>query len=84
MNPRIQALRPNPDYTLTIRFANGEVRRFDVKPYLNTGIFKELQDLGLFNSVRPVLGSIQWKNGQDLCPDTLYLDSVPTAEETTI
>jgi hypothetical protein len=22
--------------------------------------------------VRPFLGSIQWKGGQDLCPDTLY------------
>jgi hypothetical protein len=50
---------------------------------LRIGIFCELQDLRYFNSVRPVLGSIQWRNGQDLCPDTLYLDSVPVpvAEE---
>ena len=44
---------------------------------LQIGIFRELQDLTLFNSVKPFLGSIQWKNGQDFCPDTLYLDSVP-------
>jgi hypothetical protein len=49
---------------------------FDVKPYLDKGIFKELRALSLFNSVKPVLGSIQWQNGQDFCPDTLYLDSV--------
>jgi len=55
------------------------VKTFDVKPYLHIGIFRELQDLALFNSVKPFLGSIQWKNGQDLCPDTLYLDSVPLA-----
>lgn len=77
MNPRIVAVRPNPDYTLTLTFSNGEVRKFDVKPYLDKGIFRELRDPSLFNSVRPCLGSIQWKNGQDLCPDTLYLDSVP-------
>jgi hypothetical protein len=77
MNPRGVAVSPRPDYTLELTFTNGEVRIFDVTPYLRIGIFCELQDLRYFNSVRPVLGSIQWRNGQDLCPDTLYLDSVP-------
>jgi hypothetical protein len=80
MNPRVVAVRPQPDYTLTLTFANDEVKTFDVKPYLNIGIFRELQDQGIFNSVRPFLGSIQWQNGQDFCPDTLYLDSVPVGE----
>ena len=73
-------MRPQPDYTLTLTFANDEVKTFDVKPYLNIGIFRELQDRGIFNSVRPFLGSIQWQNGQDFCPDTLYLESVPVGE----
>jgi len=80
MNPRVVAVRPQPDYTLTLTFANDEVKTFDVKPYLNIGIFRELQDQGIFNSVRPFLGSIQWQNGQDFCPDTLYLESVPVGE----
>jgi len=75
MNPRVKDVKPNPDHTITLTFANGEVRRFDVKPYLNIGIFRELKDISLFNSVRPFLGSIQWRNGQGFCPDTLYLDS---------
>jgi len=77
MNPRVKAVRPNPDYTLTLVFANDEVRSFDVKPYLDKGIFRELKDMRAFNSVRPFLGSIQWQNGQDFCYDTLYLDSAP-------
>ena len=80
MNPRVIAVHPNPDYTLTLTFTSGEIRSFDVKPYLGIGIFQELQDKGLFNSVRPFLGSIQWKNGQDFCPDTLFLDSVAVIE----
>ena len=80
MNPRVVAVRSQPDYTLTLTFVNDEVKTFDVKPYLTIGIFRELQDQGIFNSVRPFLGSIQWQNGQDLCPDTLYLDSVPVGE----
>lgn len=79
MNPRVKAVRPNPDYTILLQFTNGEIRSFDVKPYLDKGIFRELKDLGLFNSVKPCLGSVQWRNGQDFCPDTLYGDSVPVS-----
>lgn len=75
MTPRVKDVKPNPDHTMTLTFANGEVRCFDVKPFLHIGIFRELKDMCLFNSVRPFLGSIQWKNGQDFCPDTLYLES---------
>jgi hypothetical protein len=80
MNPRVITVHPETDYTLALTFSNGEFRVFDVKPYLNIGIFRELQDKNLFNSVRMVLGSIQWQNGQDFRPDTLYLDGVPAPE----
>jgi len=79
MNPRVKAVKPNPDYTITLLFTNGETRSFDVRPYLNRGMFRELRDLSSFNSVKPFLGSIQWQNGQDFCPDTLYADSVPVS-----
>jgi hypothetical protein len=74
MNPRVIRVKPEQNFRLLITFDNGEVKSFDVKPYLETGVFKELQDLSLFNSVKPFLGSIQWANGLDLCPDTLYLE----------
>lgn len=76
MNPRVINVKPEQDFSLLLTFSNGEVKKFDVKPYLGIGIFKELHDLTVFNSVKPVLGSIQWVNGADLCPDTLYLDSI--------
>lgn len=75
MNPRIKSVKPNSDHTITLIFDNDEKKIFDMKPYLNKGVFRELKDLKLFNSVTPFLGSIKWKNGQDLCPDTLYLGS---------
>ena len=79
MNPRVKAVKPKPDYTLKLTFTNGEVRVFDVKPYLTTGIFRALRNVKMFNTVRPVLGSIQWENEADLCPDTLYERSVPAS-----
>jgi len=75
MNPRVKNVRPNEDYTLSLIFENDEEKIFDVKPYLDRGIFVQLKDRRIFNSVKPFLGSIQWMNGLDFCPDTLYLES---------
>lgn len=79
MNPRVKAVKPNSDYSITIQFTNDEVRRFDVKPYLDKGFFQDLKEMSEFNSVKPFLGSVQWQGGQDFCPDTLYEESVPLA-----
>jgi hypothetical protein len=76
MNPRVIDVEPSNDYTIIIYFNNGEIRLFDVKPYLDFPFFQELKDKELFKTVRPVLGSVAWKNGQDFCPDTLYEESI--------
>lgn len=77
MNPRVKGVKPIDDYKLRLTFTNGQIRVFDVKPYLSQGVFRELKNIDIFQSVKPVLGSIQWRNGQDFCPDTLYLESKP-------
>ena len=74
MNPHVTAARALDDYELEVSFENGESRRFDVKPYLNRGIFVRLRDLALFQAVRVVAGSVEWPGGLDLSYDTLYLE----------
>jgi len=76
MNPRVKNVKPKEDFTLEIEFTNDEIKTFDVKPYLEIGIFRELKDYHRFSLVKPFLGSIQWSGGQDLCPDMLYLYSI--------
>jgi hypothetical protein len=78
-NPRVVAVKPNDDYTLTLTFSNGEVKKYDMNPLLNKGIFRELQNIGYFRCVRvdrAGFGTVEWPHEQDICPDTLYLDSV--------
>jgi hypothetical protein len=75
MNPRVKRVKADSDYTLLLSFDNGEKKVFDVKPYLNFGVFSQLKDLKIFNSVRPFFGSICWSNNVDIDPDTLYIDS---------
>ena len=77
MNPRVKQVTSNNDYTLLLKFTNGELRKFDMKPYLDIGIFAELKELKLFKTAKATLGTVSWKNGQDLCPDTFYLESIP-------
>jgi hypothetical protein len=77
MNPRVIDVKPVVNFQLELTFSNGETRVFDVKPYLNTGEFVQLKKEAIFASVVCTMGTIQWQNGLDLCPDTLYEDSVP-------
>ena len=76
MNPRVKSVLPEKNYTLHLWFSNGEEGILDIKPYLEKGIFRELKNKQMFNTVRPFIGTIQWANEADLCPDTVYLDSV--------
>ena len=76
MNPRVKNVTPEKDYTLHLWFTNGEEGIFDVKPYLGYEVFRALKDEKMFQTVRPFVGTIQWANEADLCPDTVYLDSV--------
>ena len=76
---KVISVTPLNDYMLQIEFDSKEVRIFDVKPYLDFGIFKELKNEEYFKNVRTSLGSITWKNGQDFSPETLYLKGIATA-----
>lgn len=80
MNPRVKKVIANDDFTLLLKFSNDEVRLFNAKPYLEKGIFRELQDIRLFKTARVFDGTVQWIHEQDLCPDTLYIKSAQVEE----
>ncbi|WP_457654170.1 DUF2442 domain-containing protein [Rhodocaloribacter sp.] len=79
--PKIVAVRPHDDYTLTLTFANGERRLFDLKPYLRSEVFRALRDLEWFQKVAVVYGSLQWSGERDLAYDMLYRKSTPLPAE---
>ena len=68
-------VKPIKDYRLLITFDNGEVREFDVNPYLEDAFFSPLRDPRIYNSVRTNPISIEWDGGIDICPDELYCSS---------
>ena len=73
MNPVVTIAEPMSNHRLKIKFSNNETKEFDVTPYLDKGIFKELKDESYFNQVRVSFGAVEWPNEQDFSKDTLYL-----------
>jgi hypothetical protein len=78
----VKTVQPLPDFKLRLTFFNGEQRVLDVTPWLDTGIFRQLRDVALFNTAYISFDTVAWSNGADLCPEVLYEQSVPevTAE----
>jgi Protein of unknown function (DUF2442) len=72
---KVVAVTANDDFSLDLKFDDGCVKRFDVKPYLEYEIFKELKDKNYFKRVKVAFGTVQWPNEQDISPETLYLES---------
>jgi hypothetical protein len=77
MNPYVKSVEPQENYCLLLTFENREKRIFDLRPYLDKGVFAQLKDVAWFKTARVVSGSVEWRGEIDLSYDTLYLSSVP-------
>jgi len=77
---KVIAVEANDDYSLNLKFSDGSFKRFDVRPYLDLGVFQELKSLDYFKLARVAFGAVQWPNEQDISPDTLYIDGVTVSE----
>ena len=66
---------PLENYRLLITFENKEERIFDVTPYLEIEIFKELKDVNLFNRAKVSFDTVEWENEADFDPEFLYENS---------
>ena len=77
MNPRIEKVVAKENYTLLVFFTNGEKGMYDVKPLFVLPIFQSLKEPDIFNQVYVGNGhTVCWSEDIDICPDTIYLDSV--------
>lgn len=75
MNPRVKSVTVLDHHKLGLVFTNDERGIYDCSPLLDFGVFRELQNGTYFRLAKLVDGTVVWPNDQDICPDTLYLDS---------
>ena len=43
-----------------------------MKPYLEKGVFKKLQNVEVFKNVKIKYGTVCWDEDIDICADSLY------------
>lgn len=67
----VKKVRALDDYQIYVELEDGRKGIFDLKPYLNHGVFKELQDKSYFSQVDIVFGAVTWPHEQDIAPETL-------------
>jgi hypothetical protein len=72
----VTEVTPLENYNLRLKFKNGEEKIFDMKPYLEKGIFKELKDESVFKTAKVSFDTVEWANEADIDPEILYKDSV--------
>lgn len=72
MHSAVVSVECREDYVLSIVFDNGECGLLDMKPYLNPGVFKKIQDPSVFETVYVSFDTIAWKFGADLDPEFVY------------
>ena len=79
LQPKIVNIEPRDDYHLILQYETGEVKLFNVAPYISGNWYGMLGDKAYFKSayIIPGGGGIEWREGQDIAPHELYEESVP-------
>lgn len=78
----VKTVKPLPGFRIYVEIEDGRSGIFDLNPYLDHGVFRELRDVHYFNQVGILLGAVTWPNEQDIAPETLLAGMLP-AESTT-
>lgn len=77
----VRTVKPLPDYRIYVELEDGRKGVFDLKPYLDHGVFRELRNVQYFNQVGVVFGAVTWPHEQDIAPETLLAEMLPLEVE---
>ncbi|MDD5229380.1 MAG: DUF2442 domain-containing protein [Methylococcales bacterium] len=76
-NMDVISVKATADFQLELEFANGEHKRFDMKPLLKMKPWNCVANRKLFETVQVDYGTVTWLNGDiDVAPETLYDRSI--------
>ncbi len=76
---------PQPDFSVYVYFSDGIIKKYDVTPLLDKGVFKQLADPVIFNDRCTVMNNtLAWDISGvfdpytclDIAPETIYEKSI--------
>lgn len=70
----VKTVKPLSAYRIYVEVEDGRKGVFDLKPYLDHGVFRELKEVHYFNQVGIMFGAVTWPNDQDIAPETLLAE----------
>ena len=73
----VKTVKPLPNFRIYVEIEDGRKGIFDMNPYLDRGVFRELRDVHYFNRVGILFGAVTWPNEQDIAPETLLSEMLP-------
>jgi hypothetical protein len=74
MIPKITYVEAIENYKIKLNYENGEIKIFDVLPYISGPWYKELTNNNYFKTIHIISNGkgIEWEHGQDIAPHELY------------
>lgn len=82
MLKKVIQVKPNSDFTVYIYFNDGKIKLYDMKSFLNKGVFVQISDVDNFLSKCTVMnGTLAWDlsgkfdptNCIDMDPESIYM-----------
>lgn len=88
MLKKVIQVKPNSDFTVHIYFNDGKIKLYDMKPFLNKGVFVQISDIDNFlNKCTVMNGTLSWDlsgkfdstNCIDMDPESIYITATDVA-----
>lgn len=77
ITPDILEVRALKDYYIYLKFETGEEKVYNMGECIEKiDYYKKLKERKYFENVKPRGCTIEWKEGEDVCPENLYYDSI--------
>lgn len=81
ITPRIIEVKALKEYYIYLKFKTGEEKVYNMKECIDKiKYYNKLKERKYFENVKPRGCTVEWKEGEDVCPENLYYDSIDYKE----
>ena len=83
ITPDVLEVKALNNYYIYLKFETGEEKVYDMSKLMNKlASYKKLKIREYFEKVKPSGETVEWEEGEDVCPENLYNDSIAYNEFT--